>query len=532
MSPRRLPTVTLPPDLDHVRGLRAARWTRESTGKVDPATGKPTGRQWDNFGPDAQHEQQERAIERNGLVDATEADPTLHFRVAHSGRTIAETPEFGQMLQRAGTDFDLLVVGYASRFARDLRTAVNARHDMHARGAVILFADEHLLSSDERHWKEWADEAVEAEAYSRKLGRRITEGLEAKRRRLGEPGGSPPFGFRRDGGKPPCLAEVPDQIEVVRSVFRSAAEGLTDREIAARTGLKKTHVSELLTNAIYNGVLRDGNRRPPIIDDSLWTQVQEMRSRHSHRHPGPATYRSYLWSGLIRCRSCGRRLTGHVERYRHVEACEAFRAARPGGSDPRHRGDSYTAATYDEVAPRALAHVVANAALVAEVEDAIGDRLGHMPDQFRLARIRRERQQATRRLEVDRDVNAWKATMERLDREETEAQATDAPSLTMQGVAESLADLQALYTDAEPATKHRIVQALFEQVEVLGPSEVWLYPSVEAEARGWAAAMSGEFRVEVRKTGRGERYRAVMSDAGAVVRFVRETVAREHAQTA
>ena len=49
------------------------------------------------------------------------------------------------------------------------------------------------------------------------------------------------------------------------------------------------------------------------------------------------------------------------------------------------------------------------------------------------------------------------------------------------------------------------MQALFEQVEVLGPNEVWLYPSVEAEARGWAAAISGEFRVEERKTGRGER---------------------------
>ena len=52
------------------------------------------------------------------------------------------------------------------------------------------------------------------------------------------------------------------------------------------------------------------------------------------------------------------------------------------------------------------------------------------------------------------------------------------------------------------------MQALFEQVEVLGPSEVWLYPSIEAETQGWAAAMSGEFRVEVRKTGRGERARA------------------------
>jgi hypothetical protein len=72
-------------------------------------------------------------------------------------------------------------------------------------------------------------------------------------------------------------------------------------------------------------------------------------------------------------------------------------------------------------------------------------------------------------------------------------------------IADSLADLQSVFGDAEPPTQHRIVQALFEQVEVLGPSEVWLYPSVEAEARGWAAAMSGEFRMEERKTGRGER---------------------------
>jgi len=114
------------------------------------------------------------------------------------------------------------------------------------------------------------------------------------------------------------------------------------------------------------------------------------------------------------CRACGRRLTGHVERYRHVDACEAFRAARPGGTDPRHKGDSYAAAVYDDIAPRALAHVVANAALTAEVEDAIEDRLGHMPDQFRLARIRRERQHAARRLEADRDSAAWKATWDRL----------------------------------------------------------------------------------------------------------------------
>ena len=104
--------------------------------------------------------------------------------------------------------------------------------------------------------------------------------------------------------------------------------------------------------------------------------------------------------------------------------------------------------------------------------------------------------------------------------------------VTSSEIARALTDLKSVFSDAEPATKHRIVQALFEQVEVLGPSKVWLYPSVEAEARGWAAAMSGEFRMEVHKTGRGERNCDVMCDAGAVVRFVRETSAGTRVRTA
>jgi hypothetical protein len=123
---------TLPRSLEDLRGRRAARWIRESTAG-----------QADNFGPDAQLEQQSRAIERWGLLDTGGA-----WQVAHSGRTIAATGQWAEMLAGAGEDWDVLVVGYVSRFARDLRTAVNARHDLHARGAVILFADERVLSSD------------------------------------------------------------------------------------------------------------------------------------------------------------------------------------------------------------------------------------------------------------------------------------------------------------------------------------------------------------------------------------------------
>jgi hypothetical protein len=109
--------------------------------------------------------------------------------------------------------------------------------------------------------------------------------------------------------------------------------------------------------------------------------------------------------------------------------------------------------------------------------------------------------------------------MDRLDRDEAEAQRTEARDLSSGEIADLLRDLQSLFAHAEPGTRHRIMAALFEQVEVLAPSEVWPYPSVEAEARWRAAAMAGEFRVES-TNGRGERISTFMSDGDTVVRFL------------
>jgi len=177
--PHRLPAS--PEDL---RGLTAARWVRESTAG-----------QYDNFGPDAQRELQDRMIERYGLVDAG-----LAWQRAASGRTVYLGPEFAAMVAaaRAGA-FDVLVVGYVSRFQRNLRQTLNVVEDLHAAGVVVLFCDERILSSDASRWDDFVREAHEAESFSRKHGKRVKEGLAAKRRRLGEPGGQPPFGYTRIG---------------------------------------------------------------------------------------------------------------------------------------------------------------------------------------------------------------------------------------------------------------------------------------------------------------------------------------------
>ena len=150
---------TLPRELDDLQGMRAARWFRESTAG-----------QWDDFGPDAQREQQDRAIERYALVDAG-----LEWSVASSGWTSAwRTATWEAMIGSATAGaFDVLVVGYVSRFLRNLKQTLIAVEDhLHTAGVVVLFADERLLSSDPGSWDQFIREAHKAEAYSRKLSKR------------------------------------------------------------------------------------------------------------------------------------------------------------------------------------------------------------------------------------------------------------------------------------------------------------------------------------------------------------------------
>lgn len=488
----------LPTSLEAVRGLRAARWTREST----PG-------QYDAFGPDAQREQQDRAIERWGLADAG-----LEWLVAHSGRTVGSTAQFADMLATAGVDYDVLVVGYVSRFARNLRTAVNARHDLHAAGAAFLFADERLLSSDEEQWEAWAREAVEAEAYSRRLGKRIREGYGAKRRRFGVPGGNrPPLGTARDGRD---IVVEPEGIATVRRAYELAAAGLTDREVAQAVGLRLKHVAEILTNPFYAGRLWRGEPSAlgPLVDLDTWERVQEVRARFSRRSPGrPARHHLYALSSLLFCGACGRRLTGHVGRYRHVDACLAFTDARPrfvrrysNASDRRTKGESYPAQVYEGVVPQFLAQVALGARTRADAI-ALATAPENLPpgDPLALARIGREREAATSRYLRERDIAALEAAMARLDSEETAARGRPRRSPTAGEAVAYLQDLPRLWRETDDEGRRALATSLFERIDVLGTAWARGKLTPDAEAAGVAAAWLGPIRCSMGSYGRGER---------------------------
>jgi DNA invertase Pin-like site-specific DNA recombinase len=481
-------------------GLRAARWTRESTKAQD-----------DRFGPEAQRDQQQRAIDRYELVDVTIKDPTLDLRLAHSGRTVADTPEFRQMLARAGTDFDVLVVGYVSRFARDARTALNARHDLHAAGAAILFADEALLTSDDDRWGDWFRQTGEAEEYSRKLAKRVKEGYAVKRKFHGVPGGNrAPLGYRRQRSEPTnprsrqVLVEEAEELATIHRCFELSAQGFTDRQVASEVGLRLTHVREILTNSFYIGRLRDGSPTsvPAAVTSELWNHVQLVRGQFARRHRGPVTYRPYVLSSLLHCSACGRRLTGHTGRYRHVDACLAFRAARP--KTRSSYGHSYKAEVYEDLVPQILARVSVNAALMAQTVT-----LATTPersDSFTTARIKRDRQAALARFELDRDLMGLQATFERLDGDEEEAKAHEDHGPTAEQANEWLRDLPALWAHAAPDGQRLLVEAIFERIDVLGLVSADITPTPEAESRGWSIAFGDPVVLGAKvKTGRGER---------------------------
>lgn len=462
--------MSLPRSIDGLTGLRAARWLRESTGG-----------QFDRFGPEAQRDQQDRAIERYGLVDTG-----IAWSVAHSGRTVGGTPTFAEMLARAGTDYDVLVVGYVSRFARNLRTAVNARHDLHAAGAAILFADERVLSSDEDAWETWAREAVEAEAYSRRLGKRVREGYAAKFRRLADPGGNPPLGFHRVGPSR-TLAIDPETIGRAVALFTRYGSGIVSiDDLAAETGLRAEGLKDLLKNPIYNGwAVRGPDRLPaawradPPVSDDLWARVASIRERRRHGGGPRVPGRVDLLRGLLRC-SCGSSVRAFgilsgAHRRQHAEpSC-------PAGVSGRY----FTSAAFEDIIEAQVGGLRLGDATVAAVVRAVGEPEAR-PASIDAGRV------ARRRRDLALDFAAGRLSPEAF--QSAIAALAEPPDPVGEGVTAEravawLRNLGALWGAATREERAELIAAIYDEIVVRGYEIVRVRLTPAALSHGLALAL-------------------------------------------
>ena len=74
------------------RGLRIARWVREST-----------GRQFDRYGPTSQHREMDAWVDRFGVIDTG-----IVYTAAASGTTVWQHAEMERAMQDAGREREFL----------------------------------------------------------------------------------------------------------------------------------------------------------------------------------------------------------------------------------------------------------------------------------------------------------------------------------------------------------------------------------------------------------------------------------------
>lgn len=466
--------MRLPSTLDDLRGLRAARWVRESTAG-----------QGDRFGPDAQREQQDRAIERHGLSDTGTA-----WTVAHSGRTIARTPQWAGMIAAAGVAFDVLLVGYVSRLARDLETAVTVRRTLHERGAAVLFCDEGVLSSCEDDWERWAREAVEAEAYSRRLARRVTEGYAAKFRRHHDPGGSAPLGFVRVDG-----LLVPDRSSICRAVavFERYATGTVSlRELEAETGIDREALKVMIRNPVYNGWVRRHRRAPdeqlvpaawrddPPVPDDLWARVQAVRHDRYHGGGHPTPRHSHLLAGRLWC-PCGARIRAEPRRYRHHDRCPSWATSTVAAG--RLEGPIAAQVSGMRLRPDHVASLRRLAASAVSMPDATSLRRRQVErDLDELARRHARRAIATPAYLAEHGRLA--ALLDAI------REAPDAsPAVDPDRMVAWVRDVRALWRDTDDEGRRGIVAAVYERITVTSDGFAGVRLTPEAIAHGAMLAL-------------------------------------------
>ncbi len=478
--------------VEELRGLRAARWIREST----PG-------QFDRYGPEAQRELQDGAIRSLGL-----SDTGLEWRAAHSGRTVYRSPEMASMLAAAERgEFDVLLVGYVSRWQRNLRQTLNLLEDtLHPAGVAVWFADEEILSSNERHWDQLVDEAKDAERFSRKHSRRVHEGYASKLATQHDPGGRPPYGFRRDEAK--LVEPDPDKLGTVRQAFALAAAGAIDHDVACATGLGLYTVRGMLTSPLYVGRLRDGSQAHwgPLVSQALWDAVQASRAHRATNTGRPADpCRPYALVKLY-CGACGRRLTGDTGYYRHREPCPDFVAAAPERRPGRGQthGHAYAMDRYEAIVEGLLGHVTLDAAQLAAVV-AYNSQATTGPSGADLDRIARERQRTLDRYLRDRDTARLDQAMAALDRDQAALQAPRPAEPVPADVAvRFLRELPVTWAEAKGGKGRQLLaSAVFDRIEVLGLREATVFLSAHAVRHGLAAVLPAELGIPV--SGRGER---------------------------
>jgi hypothetical protein len=236
-----------------------------------------------------------------------------------------------------GSAISVVIVAYASRWARDEFDGFSTLKQLHDAAGCLVVADKALLSTDEGRFTELAREIVEAAHYSRELSRNIRDGIAEKVRVRRDVWSHPLLGFRR-AGEYRTIQPDPRIMPTAIRAFELAASGLPDQAIADSLGTTLWRVRGALRSSLYVGTLPDGRPTtfPAPVPQQTWERAQAERRRRS-KSGHHARQRTYPLSdrGPLVCDLCDRPLKGRVRYkrrgalryYRHEDNCSAWPSA-------------------------------------------------------------------------------------------------------------------------------------------------------------------------------------------------------------
>ena len=281
---------------------------------------------------------------------------------AQSART-ADRPAFQEMIglaKQKSSPFQAIVVWNLSRFARNREDSVVYKSLLRQRGIQVLSFNERFDDSATGRFYEAITEAID-EFYSIRIGQDTLRGMRENAQRGFWNGSLVRFGFRtkkvNDGNGNPKNIVVVNEAEarVVREIFRLYPSGMGAKAIAKRFNEKgisyrgkqkwdRQRILDILGQPAYAGRLyfnRENHRErtlkpesewvlfkvPPIVDESVFKRVQEIKWMRDPNRTNPAiTSSPTLLSGLVKCGLCGASMTletGKGGRYRYYN-CRDF----------------------------------------------------------------------------------------------------------------------------------------------------------------------------------------------------------------
>ena len=308
-----------------------------------------------------------------------------------------------------------------------------------------------------------------SEFFSDQLGVHVAKGQRA-RAEAGLPIGPVPFGYEAEvpGGVP---VKVPQEAQAIGEVFERRVAGDSTGEIASwlnargdrtRTGRMFTPytVRDMLRCRFYTGVVRYRGeefrgRHEPVVSDDVFERVQTLSLQRRRRPRRVRGGESGVLRGLLGCGYCGSAI--HSERNHYGYPMYRERHGRPCKTN----GRSVVAHHLDEQ----IAEVFRALELPRDWRDRMVELVTQRRNVVDTSTLFEQRQRLARAY-ADGAFNdtEYETRLAAIDSQIRAAQPISSPSI--EEAARLFSDLPALWTEAAPDERRRLIAPLIERVYV------------------------------------------------------------------